>query len=98
MTASEARAALPRVLDLVEAGEEVTITRHGREVAVVRSPRHERAGRTARMWDEVATLGQGLEEARRQPLDLGEGLPPGRADQLVADLRADRDVDLRDRS
>src|SRR6266536_2279411 len=31
-TASEARAALPELLDRVEAGEEVTITRHGRAV------------------------------------------------------------------
>jgi prevent-host-death family protein len=32
---SEARAALPEVLDRVGAGEDVTITRHGRPVAVV---------------------------------------------------------------
>lgn len=35
MTVSEARAALPEVLNRVESGEEVTITRHGRPVAVV---------------------------------------------------------------
>ncbi len=38
MTVSEARAALPEVLNRVEAGEQVTITRHGRAVAVVVRP------------------------------------------------------------
>src|ERR1700744_3692540 len=38
MTVSEARAALPEVLNRVEAGEEVTITRHGRAVAVIVRP------------------------------------------------------------
>jgi antitoxin (DNA-binding transcriptional repressor) of toxin-antitoxin stability system len=38
MTVSEARAALPELLDRVLAGEEVTITRHGRPVAVVVRP------------------------------------------------------------
>ena len=38
MTISEARAALPEVLTRVEAGEEITITRHGSPVAVVVRP------------------------------------------------------------
>ena len=38
MTISEARAALPEVLNRVTAGEEITITRHGRPVAVVVRP------------------------------------------------------------
>lgn len=38
MTISEARAALPEVLDRVAEGEEVTITRHGRPIAVVIRP------------------------------------------------------------
>ncbi|MGH3246119.1 MAG: type II toxin-antitoxin system prevent-host-death family antitoxin [Trebonia sp.] len=38
MTISEARATLPDVLDRVVEGEEVTITRHGRPVAVVMRP------------------------------------------------------------
>lgn len=38
VTISEARAALPEVLDRVAEGEEVTITRHGRPVAVVMRP------------------------------------------------------------
>jgi antitoxin (DNA-binding transcriptional repressor) of toxin-antitoxin stability system len=38
MTISEARAALPEVLNRVAEGEEVTITRHGRPIAVVVRP------------------------------------------------------------
>jgi prevent-host-death family protein len=38
MTVSEARAALPEVLNRVAAGEEVTITRHGQPIAVVVRP------------------------------------------------------------
>jgi PHD/YefM family antitoxin component YafN of YafNO toxin-antitoxin module len=38
MTVSEARAALPEVLNRVAEGEEITITRHGRPIAVVVRP------------------------------------------------------------
>jgi antitoxin (DNA-binding transcriptional repressor) of toxin-antitoxin stability system len=38
MTLSEARAALPEVLNRVAQGEEITITRHGSPVAVVVRP------------------------------------------------------------
>jgi antitoxin (DNA-binding transcriptional repressor) of toxin-antitoxin stability system len=38
MTASEARAALPEVLTRVAQGEEITITRYGRPIAVVVRP------------------------------------------------------------
>ena len=38
MTVSEARAALPEVLNRVSEGEEITITRHGRAVAVIVRP------------------------------------------------------------
>ena len=38
MTISQARAALPEVLTRVEAGEEITITRHGSPIAVVVRP------------------------------------------------------------
>jgi prevent-host-death family protein len=38
LTVSQARASLPELLTRVEAGEEVTITRHGRPVAVLVRP------------------------------------------------------------
>jgi prevent-host-death family protein len=45
MTVSEARAALPQILDRILAGEEVTLTRHGQPVAVVVRPDTLRARR-----------------------------------------------------
>jgi prevent-host-death family protein len=47
MTVSEARAALPEVLNRVAEGEEVTITRHGRAVAVIARRGRPRGGGTA---------------------------------------------------
>jgi prevent-host-death family protein len=38
LTVTEAQANLSEVLDRVERGEEITITRHGRAVAVVLQP------------------------------------------------------------
>ena len=38
MTMTEARAALPRLLDRVAAGEEITITRYGKPAAVIVRP------------------------------------------------------------
>jgi antitoxin (DNA-binding transcriptional repressor) of toxin-antitoxin stability system len=38
MTMTEARAALPQVLDRVAAGEEITITRYGKPAAVIVRP------------------------------------------------------------
>ena len=45
MNVSEARAALPDLLSRVEGGEEVTITRHGKPVAVLVRPDALRARR-----------------------------------------------------
>ncbi len=92
MTISEARAALPDVLDRVDKGEEVTITRHGRPVAVVvrpdtlRSRRAEQAFRTA---DKTRTA---LAVGRRSSLKRDTGISTARADELVSAIRTDRDA------
>lgn len=90
-TVSEARATLPALLSRVEAGEEVTLTRHGRPVAVLVRPdalRSRRAERAMRGAQEVHDL---LDAARHEPLPA-DGLSPGRADELVRAIRADRDA------
>jgi prevent-host-death family protein len=90
MTATEARAALPELLDRVETGEEVTITRHGRPVAVVVRPdslRSRRADAALASATEIADL---LAAARRSPRP-GSGLTADRAETLIAELRAGRD-------
>jgi len=90
VTATEARATLPEILDRVGEGDEVTITRHGRPVAVVIRPdalRLRRAEPALRRADEIAAL---LDRASEMPPAEVTGLAPGRADALVAGLRDER--------
>jgi antitoxin (DNA-binding transcriptional repressor) of toxin-antitoxin stability system len=90
LTVSEARARLPEILDRVEKGEEITITRHGRPAAVLLRPDSVRIRRGESTIDRAREIGRMLEEARDQPL-----LPPTmsveRAEELIAEIRADRD-------
>jgi antitoxin (DNA-binding transcriptional repressor) of toxin-antitoxin stability system len=93
MTISEARAALPEVIDRVAEGEEITITRHGRPVAVVVRPdimwSRSRAGA---MLAEAERIHELLSEAAIAPLPEGPGLTAERAEELIAGIRAERDA------
>lgn len=91
MTVTEARAALPEVLDRVSAGEEVTITRHGRPVAVVVRPDSLRSRRADHVLAAADAISERLRAARRMPLSRSGGLTTERAEELVADIRAGRD-------
>jgi len=94
MTISEARAALPEVIDRVADGEEMTITRHGRPVAVVVRPdimwSRSRAGG---MLAEAERIHELLSEAAATPLSGGTGLTAERAEELIAEIRAGRDAE-----
>ncbi len=90
MSASEARAALPEILDRVLAGEEVTITRHGREVAVVVRPDTIRARRADRALGDAERLRDLLDRARATPLSDSPTLSATRAAELVAEVTASR--------
>lgn len=94
MTATEARARLPEILDRVSRGEEVTIMRHNQPVAVVVAPsalRHRRAAAAAAI-SRADALGRDL-DARRQRTPRATGaLSTERADELVRELRAERDA------
>jgi antitoxin (DNA-binding transcriptional repressor) of toxin-antitoxin stability system len=68
MTISEARAALPEVLDRVAGGEEVTITRHGRPVAVVIRPDILWRRRVGGALDDAERIHELLSEAAGTPL------------------------------
>ncbi|MEA3075670.1 MAG: hypothetical protein QOF60_578 [Actinomycetota bacterium] len=90
MTATEARAALPALLDQVLKGEEVTITRHGKPVAVLVGPdalRRRKAEWAFKQADELAEM---MAEARKRPIST-VGIPSERAEQLVAEIYADRE-------
>ena len=92
VTSSEARAALPSVLDRVDKGEEVRITRHGRPVAVVVRPdalRSRRADQALRTADKTRAA---LEAGRRSALSPATGISANRADELVTAVRADREA------
>ncbi len=90
ITVSEARAALPAILDRVLDGDEITITRHGEPVAVIVRPdtlRVRRAGGALVSADAVAVL---VERGRSRRLSRRPTLREERADSLVADVRAAR--------
>lgn len=90
MSTSQARAALPELLDLVAAGEEVTITRHGKVVAILVRPDAMRVRRADRALAQAERLRDLLDHGRASRLDAASTLTPERAEELVADVRASR--------
>ena len=90
MSASEARAALPELLNRVEDGEEITITRHGRPVAVLVRPDALRVRHAEVVLGEATQIHSLLAEAAATPLPEGTGLTEQRAEDLIADIRASR--------
>jgi len=90
MTVSEARASLPELLTRVEAGEEVTITRHGRPVAVLVRPDVLRP-RAEVVIEEAARLHETLMAARDEELCIDPGLTSEEAEELIREIRSGRD-------
>lgn len=87
---SEARARLAQLLDEVEQGVDVVITRHGRPAARLVSPRPADP-RAADLMHAVDALMIEFDRPRAQSLPpVAQGRPT--ADELVAALRADRDA------
>lgn len=92
MTVSQARAALPEILDRVLAGEEVTITRHGKPVALVVRPDTVRIRRADQAIADAERLRDLLERGRNARLDDSLSVSADRAEQLVADVARARAV------
>lgn len=90
MSVSEARAALPEILDRVLAGEEVTITRYGREVAVIVRPDAIRVRRADQALAEAERLRDFLDRGRSARLSDAPVVSAERADELVAEVAASR--------
>lgn len=90
MSVSEARAALPELLDRVLAGEEVTITRHGRAVAVVVRPDAIRVRRADQALGDAERLRDLLDRGRLVRLSDVPGVSTERAAELAADVAASR--------
>jgi antitoxin (DNA-binding transcriptional repressor) of toxin-antitoxin stability system len=92
MTVSEARAALPEILNRVAEGEEITITRHGRAVAVIVRPDIMRSrSRAEEVLSESVRLNDLLQAAADSELAAAGGLTEQYAEELIAAIRADRD-------
>lgn len=90
LTISQARAALPELLTRVEEGEEVTITRHGRAVAVMVRPDVLRS-RAHVVIEDSARIHGLLASAAESDLPERPGLSLDRAEELIRDIRAGRD-------
>ncbi len=90
MNVSEARAALPQILDRVDSGEEVTITRHGKPVAVLVRPDRLRVRRADEALADAATVRDVLDRSRRTPLRVRPALNEERAEALIAEVQAGR--------
>ncbi|HQD21590.1 MAG TPA: type II toxin-antitoxin system prevent-host-death family antitoxin [Arachnia sp.] len=86
ISVSTARQTLPEQLDRVEAGEEVSITRHGRVVAVLVRPDVLKARRASKVWDEAERIAGLLDSARSEPLQRPV-ISPERAEELVDAVR-----------
>jgi prevent-host-death family protein len=90
MSVTEARAALPELLDRVLAGEEVTITRHGKAVAVVVRPDALRVRRADQALGDAERLRDLFDRARATPLSNAPTMSAERAQELVAHVTAGR--------
>jgi antitoxin (DNA-binding transcriptional repressor) of toxin-antitoxin stability system len=90
MSVSEARAALPEILDRVQAGEEVTITRHGKPAAILVRPDTLRARRADQALAAAERLREILGDGRARWLSSRPVMSNARGEELVADLRASR--------
>lgn len=90
MTVSEARAALPQLLESVTEGEEVTITRHGKAVAVVVRPDTLRVRRADAALNSAGVVRDLLQNSRKRRLGSHAALSEERADEIVAHVRSGR--------
>lgn len=93
LSVTEARAQLPSLLDRVEKGEEIQITRHGRPVAVlVRPPEpieNRLSPRSAEIVRELRAHEAAARARRGQPIvPASDGLD---ADVWIAEIRSERD-------
>jgi antitoxin (DNA-binding transcriptional repressor) of toxin-antitoxin stability system len=90
MTVSEARAALPDLVERVQAGDEVTLTRHGVPVAVVVRPDALNVRRANAAVAAAANVRELLDRGRRTSLSAVPTLGADRAEAMVAEIRDGR--------
>lgn len=87
---SAARAELPRLIEAVERGEEIVLTRHGKPVAVLVSPDREGDRRSGDLFVDAEEIAELFATGRGVSIPVEAGLSIERADELVAKIHADR--------
>jgi antitoxin (DNA-binding transcriptional repressor) of toxin-antitoxin stability system len=92
MTVSEARAVLPQLLDRVAAGEEITITRHGKAVATLVRPDALASRRADRAYAAAERVRDLLARGRATDIDAAPRLSADQADELAAEVHASREA------
>lgn len=92
VTVSEARAALPALLARVADGDEITITRHGRPLAVVVRPDVLRSRRAESALRDAGRVHELLSTARATALPRSRGVSRESAEELIREIRAGRDT------
>ncbi len=90
VTVSQARSTLPEIVQRVTDGEEVTITRHGRAVAVVVRPDALRVRRADAALEGAAVIHDLLVAGRDRPLHAAPPLSEARAKTMIDDVRNSR--------
>jgi prevent-host-death family protein len=91
LTVTEARAVLPELLRRVENGDQITITRHGRAIAVLVRPEAVRHDRTAALLNSAADIHALLTESGAGSGEAS-GLSAERGEELVRAIRVGRDA------
>ena len=90
ISVSTARADMHGLLDAVQRGDEVTLTRYGNAVAVVVRPDLLRARRASAAFALAGEVGALVEAGRARALPTTRWLSVDRADELAAEVRAGR--------
>lgn len=92
ISVTELRADLRKTLARVEAGEVLEITRDGNVIAVMTHPSIRRRTRTRALL-AAEKFHEEMENARHQPLPPVGAISKERAEEMVRELRAERDRD-----
>jgi prevent-host-death family protein len=98
VTVSQLRAHMREALERVGRGEELEVTQHGQVVAVLVHPAKRRPIVRTPSTIAAKKLHEELERLRRNPPPLpSPGISREFAEELIVEIRADRDEDVWDR-
>jgi prevent-host-death family protein len=82
---------LPQILERVERGDEVTLTRHGVPVAVIVRPDRLKTRRAQKAMEVASEVRKVLERGRKTELRENGTISEARAEELIGGMRESRD-------